>query len=554
MPEILARIFKIKLESFMDDLTKKHLLGKTVSAMNTIEFQKRGLPHSHIVLFLHPDSKLPITDDIDKIISAEIPSKTDVPELYEIIKDMMIHGPCGTANMNSPCMENGICSKPYPKSFVLKTTVNKEGFPVYRRRNTSESIELKNGFKADNRWVIPYNKQLSVRYKAHINVEWCNQTGSIKYLFKYINKGSDRVTVSVEPADTVVQNEFSEKSVEPKNEIKNFFDCRYVSASEAGLRNFQFPLHFRSTAVEKLNFHLPSKQHIIFKGKDKMEVVVSRKLIENTIFLAWFELNKIDSFARTLTYVQIPNYYTYNKKEKKFKRRKRGFSIGRINYAPRNQKDSYYLRVLLNVVKGPTSYEDIKTYEGVLYPGYKEECFARGLLDDDQDLVMPETEWEQTWQYLSEDIEYNRRKILNRPELSLSDEEKRKFVLQEVDRQLKRLGTSLARFTSMPQPSETDTNDSNVFIVDECSYPHEALLETLRIDIPKMTAEQRNFFDEILDAVTKKTGGEFFVYGFGGTGKTFLWKLLSAAIRSRGDIVLNVASSGIASLLLSGGM
>lgn len=47
--------------------------------------------------------------------------------------------------------------------------------------------------------------------------------------------------------------------------------------------------------------------------------------------------------------------------------------------------------------------------------------------------------------------------------------------------------------------------------------------------------------------------GVFFVYGFGGTGKTFLWKTLSAALRSKGSIVLNVASSGIASLLLEGG-
>ena len=49
------------------------------------------------------------------------------------------------------------------------------------------------------------------------------------------------------------------------------------------------------------------------------------------------------------------------------------------------------------------------------------------------------------------------------------------------------------------------------------------------------------------------SGGFFFVYGFGGTGKTFIWNTISSAIRYMGKIVLNVASSGISSLWLPGG-
>ncbi|KAL0733823.1 hypothetical protein Bca4012_010033 [Brassica carinata] len=266
------------------------------------------------------------------------------------------------------------------------------------------------------------------------------------------------------------------------------------------------------------------------------------------------------------------------------------FKIGGAGGQYRPTKQQYKMTILTDTMISRLDYLndseflDLATYEeiGVLHDGYKKACSARGLLDDDHEYIddllrisyessasnlheffstillndsleSPENVWEHTWECLSEDIEHRRRKCFKRPGLVLSDEEKKNYALQEIEILMRRNGDSLERFTKMPKVSVSSTNDSNVLILDDRSYPRENRLETLERDSPKMTDEQKKIFHEIIDVVTEERGGTFFVYGFGGTGKTFLWNLLSAAIRSRGDIVLNVASSGIASLLLQGG-
>ena len=105
-----------------------------------------------------------------------------------------MHGPCGYANPRSPCMVNYKCTKNFPKKFYEETTIDEEGFPIYRRKNDGKTI-VKNGITLDNRYVVPYNVDLLVKYQSHLNVEWCNRSRSIKYLFKYINKGPDRATI-----------------------------------------------------------------------------------------------------------------------------------------------------------------------------------------------------------------------------------------------------------------------------------------------------------------------------------------------------------------------
>jgi len=127
-------------------------------------------------------------------------------------------------------------SKYYPKKLQASTTIDEEGYPRYKRRDTRVTTE-KNGAKLDNRYVVPYNPHLLMRYGGHVNVEYCNKSNLIKYLFKYVNKGPDRATIGVST------NPNSADKNKPVDEIKQYYDCRYVSPCEAVWRIFAFDIH-----------------------------------------------------------------------------------------------------------------------------------------------------------------------------------------------------------------------------------------------------------------------------------------------------------------------
>jgi hypothetical protein len=355
--------------------------------MYTIEFQKRGLPHAHILIFLHPASKYPQPADIDNIISAEIPNPETEEELYNLVKKHMIHGPCGdiippnSKRKKPPCIKNGRCSKFFPKKFVEETIVDKDGYPVYKRSSDTHLVE-KNGITMDNRYVVPYNKRLLLKYQAHINMEWCNQTSSIKYLFKYIHKGYDRITASV-----VSNRNPAENQPVVLDEIQQYIDCRYVSPSEACWRIFGYKIHGRQPAVERMFFHLVGENTICFTDHDRMENLLEKPSVTESMFTSWLQANETYPSARKLTYGQFVTRFTYNKKNKAWTPRKRGFKIGRLIWVPPTTGELFYLRMMLTFVKGPTSYEAIRKVRGTQYLSFREACFAMGFLGDDKEYI-----------------------------------------------------------------------------------------------------------------------------------------------------------------------
>ncbi|XP_071704431.1 uncharacterized protein [Rutidosis leptorrhynchoides] len=475
-PSFCARMFKMKLDQLMKDIREKNYLVLLkqfyVMKVYTVEFRKCGLPHAHICLFLDERNKMPQPKDVDQYICAEILNEIKEPELYQLVSDLMIHGPCGEKNPSCHCTDSDKkCTKSFPKPFSDVTKTDEDGYPIYRRRDDGRTV-TKQGHELDNRSVVAYNPYLLKRYQAHLNVEWCNQVASISYLFKYINKGNDRITAQLCNAET--------------DEIQEYYDCRYVSSCEAVWMIMKFDIHHHYPIVIRLPFHLEGQQQIIFDEDELIDEVLEKPSVNTSMFLEWMNCNTSNQEARELTYVEFPTKFIWNKDNRSWIRRKRNTgAIGRIHHV------------------APAS----------------------------GDLFFP----------------YNTSQQGTQIEIELLKD----LTLQENDKLLQRNSSSLRSFSSMPYQSNHISE--NHLIIDELSYDKSSLTNEHSDFITKLTFKQKEAYDQIIKAVDHGKGGVFFLYGYGGTGKTFLWKTLSAALRRKGEIVLNVVSSGIAVLLLSGG-
>ncbi|CAN1831049.1 ATP-dependent DNA helicase PIF1 [Linum perenne] len=462
-PMLVARVFKMRLS-----------LLRTFTGMHTVEFQKRGLPHAHIVLWLAQADKPTTATKVDKIISAELPDPELDPVGYVAVTKFMIHGPCGHDHPSSPCMKEGHCSKFFPKSYATETTFDDNGYVTYRRRQT-DITAVKAGTILDNRYVVPYHRELLIKYQAHI-----------KYLFKYILKGPDRSNV--------------QNPQEPRDEIANYLDCRSISSYEAVWRLFQYKIHERTPSVFRLAVHLPGQQMITWHEGQPVNGILNRPDIGKTMLTEWFTLNRTCPSARKYTYSEITHAFTWDKQASYWVPRKKGFAIGRVRSIPPRGGDVFYLRMLLCKIPGALSFEHLRTVNGILCKDYQTACQALGLLSNDD-------EWHS--------------------------------VMAE----------------GLPLPTIWDTHlQTDDLISQQLQYDasHEDnLYNSYRVSLNSC---QQLAHDAVLGALASTTGKLFFLYGHGGTGKTYLYNCLLSKVRSQGQIALVVASSGIAATLLPGGV
>ncbi|GBN41059.1 hypothetical protein AVEN_127452-1 [Araneus ventricosus] len=360
-PDIIVRVFNMKLKELLEDICKHGIFGTVLAYIYVIEFQKRGLPHAHILLTLDSDSKIRTKDDIDKFVSAELPDPCTDLRFFQIVTKCMVHGPCGTININSPCMRDGQCCKSFPKQFKDDTEENVNGYPIYRRRAT-EPVQI-GKYSIDNRWVVPYNPWLLKKFNAHINVEVCSSVKSVKYLYKYVYKGHDAASVKIQ------------KGALGHDEILSFVEGRYVSAPEAMWRLNEFNLSHKSPTVVCLVVHLPQQQPIVYQDSQEAQAIEQAALRKTTL-TSWFELNKNDPSAHNISYSDIPQYYVFDKSTTNWKKQQRGGQnvIGRLPVVSILDTERYYLRMLLLRKSGAISFDDVLTINGLRCITFQQAC------------------------------------------------------------------------------------------------------------------------------------------------------------------------------------
>jgi hypothetical protein len=251
-------------------------------------------------------------------------------------------------------------------------------------------------------------------------------------------------------------------------------------------------------------------------------------------------------------------------------------------FASPAQRERFYLRMLLTVVTGATSFQDLRTVNGTAYATYKQACIAMGLLQDDQEWVQCLTEaavmqlgsslrslfatillhcnptspgllWDQFKHHICDDLRVRLQTIY--PDREFTNDEVYMYGLHLINEILIRSETTIAHYPDMPaiQGNWHIEVPGNRLLQQQRDYNVDELATTVTHNLQLFNQHQRQVYDAAINSVAHKRGEVLFLHSAGGCGKTFVCNTIAAAVRAQGKIALCVASSGISSLLLNGG-
>ncbi|CAG8714005.1 13024_t:CDS:2, partial [Acaulospora morrowiae] len=291
-------------------------------------------------------------------------------------------------------------------------------------------------------------------------------------------------------------------------------------------------MHEEVPNIVRLALHLPGMHSVVFDPNDDAAHVLARANRQKTTLIAFFETCATIDVARQYTYQEFPQHFVWNKKDKRWTIRKRGFAIGRLYFANPSAREIFYLRLLLTVVRGPQSFNHLKTVNNIAHPTFKDACLALGLLEDDEEWIQyleeaavmcsgfqlrllfavilihctptqPQDLWLRFRVNLCDDLLYrlsNEHAIREPTESQIFD-----FGLFLLDNILHDFNQHLGMFSSMPLWEHNwDNYQRNRFISEHLNWDQNELRNTVDNLISQMNNEQRAAYQDIFNSVTEQ--------------------------------------------------
>lgn len=161
--------------------------------------------------------------------------------------------------------------------------------------------------------------------------------------------------------------------------------------------------------------------------------------------------------------------------------------------------------------------------------------------------------YERNWRKMIDDIEHRLTMRYHPMIYNPTDTELQDLLLQELEEILSKNGANIKNY-NLPRRSNTcNTYSMNRLIQEEMDYDTESLEEEANMSYLRLNEGQKDAVHQIVNSVIHNEPKFFFVSGHGGTRKTFLWNTIVSYLRAQKKIVLTIASSGVASLLLPNG-
>ena len=264
----------------------------------------------------------------------------------------------------------------------------------------------------------------------------------------------------------------------------------YVGDNKALWQIFQFPVHDQHPNVVHLTLHLPHEQCVIFNPSKNARQVVEYAQDVETGLTAFFKANRaqgdVSNIACHLTYQEFPQHFVLKDNEDNHwskywsLRQQKTFVLGQIAYVTPTAGEKFYLCTLLMVVRGPKSFDDLKTVNGIHCKTFQSVWLHRGLLEDDGEWCMclqdaadiqtgcqlwhlfvtillfstpaePRELWFEFCHLICDDLEYQLHQL---GRTSISENNIYEFGLYLIDKILHNPGHLLANFPSMPSPTE----------------------------------------------------------------------------------------------------